>query len=200
MKPAAAAFAVLLLAACARTEDASVSPPEGNEAVERVREEGADEREPALGEWRRAFQDEQPSLEFGPAGTAPVLTILCGERGGLLIQRAGAPAPGAAPTLSITVAGQGRQLPMAPVAGATPVQRASIPAGDTLIQQLGAASAPIQLRFGDGTPLVLPHSPMIAAFAQGCASGFTRERAEEPAGNNVQAPAATEETNAASAR
>jgi hypothetical protein len=215
MKQAAAAFSlilpVILLAACARTEDASVRPAESNEsysAVEKVRQQSGDEREATLGEWRRGFQAEQPALEFGPAGTTPLMTLICGERGGLLIQRPGAPAPGAAPMLSVTVGGQGRQLAMTPVAGPTPMQRAAIAPGDTLIQQLGAASAPIAIRFGDGTQLVLPQSPLIGQFAQGCATGFTRDAAGGTgrADGNAQAaaaaaqPAAGNEANGAAAR
>ena len=209
MKPAAAALSLILLAtACARTEDASVRPPESNgtySAVEQVRAQNGDEREPALGEWRRALQEERPALEFGPAGTAPLLTLVCGERGGLLLQRPGVIAAGAAPTLSVTVGGQGRQLPVIPVQGATPMQQAPIGPGDTLIQQLASAQGPIALRTGDGTQIILPQSPLIGQFAQGCSTGFPREAAggAEAPGGNAQAAAATpatNETNAASGR
>jgi hypothetical protein len=210
MKPAAATFSLILLAACARTEDASVRPAESNDsynAVEQVRAQSGDEREATLGEWRRGLQAEQPALEFGPAGTTPLLTFICGERGGLIIQRPGAPAPGAAPMLSVTVGGQGRQLAMSPVPGPTPMQRAAVAPGDTLIQQLGAASAPIAIRFGDGTQLVLPQSPLIGQFAQGCATGFTRDAAAGAAQGNSQAaaaasaqPAGGNEANGASGR
>lgn len=209
MKPTAAALSLILLAACARTEDASVGPDESNEsysAVEQVRAQGGDEREATLGEWRRGLQQERPALEFGPSGTAPLLTMVCGDRGGLVIQRPGAPAPGAGPMLSITVGGQGRQLQMTPVPGAVPMQQAAIAPGDTLIQQLGAAQAPIAIRFGDGTQLVLPQNALIGQFAQGCSTGFTGRgdaAAPAPAGN-AEAPAAeapaANETNAAAGR
>ena len=180
---------LVLVAACARSEDASVAP--GNEsynAVEQVRTGSGDEQDPALGEWRQALQQDLAALEFGPAGTAPLISIVCGERGGLVLQRAGALPSGAAPMMSVTVAGQGRQLPVAAVPGPTPMQRASIPAGDALLAQLSGAQAPIALRFGDGTPLVLPQSPLIGAFAQSCASG-PRPRGEPPAAGNAAAPA-----------
>jgi len=207
MKPAAAAFSLILLAACARTEDASVRPAESNEsysAVERVRDEAAEDREPALGEWRRALQEERPALEFGPAGTAPLITIVCGERGGLVLQRPGAAASGTSPTLSVTVGGQGRQLPVASAGGATPMQRATLAPGDMLIQQLASATAPIALRFGDGTQLLLPQSQLIGQFAQGCSTGFPRNAGAPEADGNGQAaaaqPAPGNESNAASAR
>ena len=208
MKPAAAAFFLVLLAACARTEDASVRPAESNDSyssVEQVRDQAGEDREPALGEWRRALQEERPALEFGPAGTAPLITIICGERGGLMLQRPGAAAAGTSPTLSVTVSGQGRQLPVTVSAGATPMQSATLAPGDMLIQQLASATAPIALRFGDGTQLLLPHSPLIGQFAQGCSTGFPRNAAAAaPADGNAQAaaarPPAANEANAASGR
>jgi hypothetical protein len=210
MKPAAAAFCLILLAACARTEDASVQPAESGEnfsEVEKVRNPGSDDREPALGEWRRTLLEDRQALEFGPAGTAPLLTVVCGERGGLVLQRSGAPAAGAGTTLSVTVGGQGRQLPVAVSSGLTPMQRSTIPPGDTLIQQLAAAEDPIALRFGDGTPLILPESPLIGQFAQGCSTGFPRAGAGagaaadadgdgQAAAANAQAPAAGEANSA----
>ena len=209
MKPAAVTFSLLLmLGACARSEDASVQPAEGNgSAVEQVRTADADEQEPALGEWRRGLQEERPALEFGPAGTAPLVTLICGERGGIVIQRAGALAPGSAPSLSVTVSRQGRQLPVTAAPGPTPMQRASIPPGDTLLQQLAGAQAPIALRFGDGTSLILPQSPLIGAFATGCAEGMRQGTIGAPAaaGGNAQsdappAAAAGNEANAAAPR
>ncbi|HYJ29600.1 MAG TPA: hypothetical protein VEW25_04590 [Allosphingosinicella sp.] len=210
MKPVAAAFSLILLAACARTEDASVRPAESNDsysAVEQVRDQAGEDREPALGEWRRALQEERPALEFGPSGTAPLIMIVCGERGGLVLQRSGAPAPGASPMLSVTVGGQGRQLSVVSSGGSTPVQRTTLAPGDLLIQQLAVATAPIALRFGDGTQLLLPHSPMIGQFAQGCSTGFPRNAAAgaSTAEGNGQAaaaaqPAAANEANGAAAR
>ncbi len=181
MKRIAVPLCLALLAACARTEDASIDPGESNEsysAVERVRIGGDDEQEPALGEWRNALQEDQPALEFGPQGTAPLLSIVCGDRGGLLLQRHGAVASGPAPMMSVTVGGQSRQLPVTAVPGATPMLRASIPAGDALLAQLAEADAPIALRSGDGTPLILPQNPLIGEFARTCAGGGTRPAAE----------------------
>jgi hypothetical protein len=202
MKP----FAVLglvLLAACARSEDASVKPTESNgTSVEQVRSTGDDDQEPALGDWRMALQGERPSLEFGPQGATPVITLVCGDRGGLILQRSGALAPGSSPTLSISVSGQGRQLPVAPGTGPTPTQTVSIAPGDTLIQQMATAQAPIALRFGGDTPLILPRSPLIGQFAQTCAGGGTA-RAGGAETNSVAAAgdaAPSNETNAAVAR
>ncbi|HEX8643207.1 MAG TPA: hypothetical protein VF702_04760 [Allosphingosinicella sp.] len=204
MKPTAL-LTLVLLAACARSEDASVGAEETNGGgVEQVRSTGGDDQEPALGDWRMALQGERPSLEFGPQGATPVITMVCGDRGGLILQRNGALAPGSSPTLSISVSGQGRQLPVSPGTGPTPTQYASIAPGDTLIQQMAAAQAPIALRFGGDTPLILPRSPLIGQFAQTCAGGgesvagaTETNGAAAAAGGNSAQPA--NDTNAAPA-
>lgn len=204
MKPAAALCLILLAAACARSEDASVRPAEGNDrAVEQVRSSADDDQEPALGAWRSALREERPALEFGPEGTAPLVTLVCADRGGLVLERAGAMAPGAAPTLSVSIAGQGRQLPVSAGTGPTATQISSIAAGDTLIQQMSAAQGPIALRFGDGTPLLLPQSPLIGQFAQSCASGGAARSARGGAPAEAPAaadPAAGNATNSAAGR
>ncbi|HEY0012270.1 MAG TPA: hypothetical protein VGB79_05400 [Allosphingosinicella sp.] len=171
MKPAAF-LTLILLAACARSEPASQSSEVNNQiAVEQVRDTGGDEEETALGQWRMALQGERQALEFGPQGSAAIVTIVCGERNGLVLQRRGVLPPGTSPTLSVSVGGQGRQLPVAAGTGAVATQNASIPPGDELIQLISAAQAPISLRFGDSTPLLLPPNALIGQFAQSCASG-----------------------------
>jgi hypothetical protein len=200
MKPAAA-LALILLAACARTEDAGVRAPESNDSnriAEQVRPPAADPQEPALGEWRLGLQQERQALEFGPAGTTPLVTVVCGDRGGFVLERPGVLPPGAAPSLGIAIAGgQPRRLPLTTGTGATAVQSATIPAGDPLLQQLAAAQGPIALRFGDGTPLVLPQSPLIGQFAGSCNNGRPIAGAPEangqaPAADNAAAANATE--------
>jgi hypothetical protein len=191
MKRFAVPISLALLAACARTEDADAGG--GNESyagVEQVRSGDTEEQEPSLGEWRNGLMEDQAALEFGPRGTAPLLSIVCAERGGLIFQRHGAVASGAAPMMSISVAGQGRQLPVTPVAGATPMLRASVASGDALLTQLANAQGPITLRSGDGTPLILPPSPLIGRFAEGCATGRQQSRtAAGAAGENQALPA-----------
>ena len=194
MKRLAIPFSLILLAGCARTEDASVDPGGGNESyngVEQVRSGEGDEQEPALGEWRRSLQEERAAIEFGPQGTAPLLSIVCADRGGLILQRHGAVATGAAPMMSVSVGGQGRQLPVTAVTGTSPMLRASIPSGDSLLAQLSDAQAPITFRSSDGTPLILPPSPLIGEFVQGCAGTIVLRRtapAGSAAGNQVAAP------------
>lgn len=206
MKPAAALTLILLAGACARSEDASVPADSNDISVEQVRATAGDEEDTALGQWRMALQGDRAALEFGPQGATPVITMVCGARGGLMLQRNGALAPGSSPTLSVSVAGQGRQLPVVAGTGATPTQAASIAPGDTLIQQLSAAQGPIALRYGGDMPLILPPSPLIGQFAQTCAGGGAARVAPSPDANvampaeaaNAAAPAA--ETNAVTGR
>jgi hypothetical protein len=197
MKPAAA-FALILLAACARSEEAKVRPLEGNETNKAVAQTRASDNasdEQAIGEWRLGLQQERQALEFGSAGTVPLITIVCGDRGGFVLERPGVLPPGAAPSLGIAIGGgQARQLPLTTGTGATAVQSATITAGDPLLQQLAGAQAPIVLRFGDATPLVLPHSPLIGQFGSTCADGRplggpAEQNATAPAADNAQSSA-----------
>jgi hypothetical protein len=206
MKPAAflplILPAFLLAAACARSEPASDTPVDTNQtAVEKVRNTGGGEEETALGQWRVALQGDRQGLEFGPQGAAALVTMVCGERNGVVIQRRGVLPPGAAPTLSVSVGGQGRQLPVAAGTGAVATQNASIPPGDELIQLIATARAPISLRFGDSTPLILPPSALIGQFAQSCASGAAGRIESGAEGNSLGAApgnaAAPAELNAA---
>jgi hypothetical protein len=191
MKVFAAISCLAVLSACARTEDANVVGNEGYEGVEQVRDEG-DEQDVAVGQWRRSLQEERPALEFGPQGTAPVLSIVCADRGGLVLQRHGAVASGAAPTISVSVGAQGRQLPATAAGGTTPMLSASIPAGDALLTQLAEATGPITMRTGDGTPLILPPNELIGQFARSCAEGRAGEAVPAPAdGGNAAEPSAS---------
>jgi len=74
-------LSLVLLAACARSEDASVVV-DTNElrAVEQVRAPEQDDEELALGEWRETLQDEHPALEFGPNGAPPLFSLRCDAR------------------------------------------------------------------------------------------------------------------------
>lgn len=205
MKPAVL-FSLILVAACARSEDASVRPAESNDsAAQQPRRDASEEQELTVGEWREALEGERPSLEFGPAGTTPILTIVCGEGGGLVVARRGSLPAGASAMLGVTVGTQTRQLPVTVGTGATETQNAAIPAADPLIAQWAAAQAPVTMRFGDGTPLLLPPTPLLGTFSRTCASGGGRATAPAAAGaepgaaDNAAAPAGNE-TNAAAER
>jgi len=191
-------FALILLAGCARSEEASFTPADNasGQAVERVRTPDTDEQELTLGEWRAGLQDEQPTLEFGPVGAAPLFSLRCDARRGTLLQRHGAAPAGDLPVMLITVGSETRRLAVASAGGAIPMLRATLPSTDTFRTVLANAASPIIVRIGDSPPLVLPPSPLIGTYATGCANGENQRRAEgEVVGNqaaaaNSAAPAA----------
>lgn len=196
MKPAVLpTLALLLLAGCARDENADVRPAEAN-GVERVGDNEQEDQRPALGEWRRTLVQDQPALEFGPFGTPPLISVVCGEDRGLVLQRPGPLAPDAEPKVAVTVGGQTGEVPVTGVGGTTPLQRAAIRAGDALLGRVSNAQGPILLRFGDGTPIVLPASPLIGQFVQSCATGEHPAAGVLPPAGNEQAQAEAPADNA----
>jgi len=183
-------FAVLMLAACARSEDASILAEDNDQArtVEHVRTPEQDDEAVALGEWRASVQDDANVLEFGPAGATPVFSLRCDGRRGLFLQRHGAAAAGDLPTMLLTMGSETRRLAVAAVSGATPLLRAGIMPQDPLLDQLARNAGPIVIRVGDSPPLVLPPAPAIATYVNGCES--VRADGDVPDGAvNVAVPA-----------
>ena len=184
-------FALILLAGCARSEEASFTPADNasGQAVERVRTPDTDEQELTLGEWRPGLQEEQPTLEFGPGGAAPLFSLRCDARRGTLLQRHGAASAGDLPVMLITVGSETRRLAVASAGGAIPMLRATLPSTDTFRTVLAGAASPIIVRIGDSPPLVLPPSPLIGTYSTGCANGENQRRSEVEAASNQAASA-----------
>lgn len=185
MTRTAAALAILLLTACARSEEASMVPADANQALQKVEtvRPDRDDGEIALGTWREALQDDQRALEFGPTGAPALFSLRCDARR-LLLQRHGPPPAGELPVMRVQVGGETRQLAVTAGAGANPMLRAALAAGDPLLAALGRSGAPLSIRVGDTAALNLPPSPLVATYATQCAGG----QAEEVAGNSA-APA-----------
>lgn len=165
--------AIVLLAGCARSEDASVTPAEANQAgpvVEQVRPERDDE-EPALGQWRDALQGEQRVIEFGPTGAPPLFSIGCDTRRGILIQRHGLEPTGDLPVMLVTVGSETRRLSVSGGDGPIPMLRATLNGVDPLTANLARAAGPITIRIGDSPPLILPASPLVGTYVSRCSSG-----------------------------
>lgn len=163
---------IVLLAGCARSEDASLLPPGNDSAstVEQVRPERDDE-EPALGEWRATLQDEQRAIEFGPRGAAPLFSIACDSRRGLLLQRHGLEPAGDLPVMLVSVGSETRRLAVTAGDGPIPMLRASLAGSDTLVAALSRTTMPIAIRIGDSPPLILPASPTIGGYIGECQAG-----------------------------
>ena len=196
---------VLILAGCARSEEASmVADPNSIEAVERVRTPEADDQEVAIGAWRETLQDDQAALEFGPTGTPPLFSLRCDARRSVYVQRHGTITTGDLPMMLITVGSETRRLAVTTVGGTVPMLRASLAPSDTLIETLAGAETPITVRVGDTPPLVMPPNPSIGAFLGRCQTGTSTAPGEgggnaasaneaaaaEPAEANQAAPAA----------
>ena len=176
-----------LLAACARSEDASNTTIDSNAlAVERVRSLDESDQQVALGDWRESLQDEYAALEFGPAGAPPIFSLRCDERRGVLLQRHGTAPTGDLPMMLVTIGNDTRRLAVTSAGGTIPMLRASLPPQDSLLGRLANVAEPITIRIGDSAPLVLPASPSIATFVASCAS-TERPRPTAAADNSVEA-------------
>src|ERR1044071_2936700 len=139
-------FALLLLAGCARSEDANLLPIEGNSRIpEQVRPDRSDE-EPALGAWRDTIQDTQRALEFGPQGAPPLFSLACDERHSLILQRHGIQPAGDLPVMMLSVGSEARRLAVTGGNGPIPLLRATLSPSDQLNEILSHASGPITIR------------------------------------------------------
>lgn len=180
-------LALILLAGCARSEEASNAPLDGNAlAVERVRALDQSDQELALGEWRESLQEDFAALEFGPAGAPPIFSLRCDERGGVLLQRHGTPPSGDLPMMLVTIGNDTRRLAVTSAGGTIPMLRATVNPQDQLLQRLGDVAAAITIRIGDSPPLVVPPSPQFGPFIAGCASA-DRRRSGAVANNSSEA-------------
>ena len=180
-------FAILLLAGCARSEDASVTVDMNRIAPDIALRNGVEE-EIAAGNWREGAQDNSPALEFVDGAAEPLFSLRCGEAGGLMLQRHGAGESSANATIAISVGRERRELP-ASLAGPG-LLRAALPAGDALIAALGGAATPIGARATGTAPLLLPPGPPVSTFVARCVGN--QAAAPAPADSNagnVAAPA-----------
>ena len=186
-------LAFFVLAACARSEDASVmiDPTALAPAIEqRPVTSSGDEEEIANGVWRDALQEQVAALEFTPPEGAALFSLRCGEAGGVFLQRHGTAPAGETPTMNVMVGRESRRLPLATIAAPTTLLRATLDAGDPLIAALAGAATPITIRVGAAPPLVLPPGPQLATFLPRCAPAETGVQANGSAGNtSVGAPA-----------
>jgi hypothetical protein len=183
-------IAFVLLAGCARSEEANLLPADTNGSTriaEQVRPERADE-EPALGAWRDTIQDTQRALEFGPQGAPPLFSLACDARRGLLLQRHGIQPAGDLPVMLVSVGSETRRLAVTGGDGPIPMLRASLSPSDELATNLSRAAEPIAIRIGDSPPLILPPSQLIGTYIGQCASGGLPTSRSETT-SNATAPA-----------
>jgi hypothetical protein len=182
-------LALLLLAGCARSEEASLVADTNELQVERVRTPERDDEAIALGAWRDALQEDVPVLEFGPVGTPPAFSLRCDARRSIFLQRHGAAPAGDLPMMLVSTGNETRRLAVTNIGGTSPMLRASLPPSDNLVARLGAADARITIRVGDAAPLVLPPDPAIGAFIARCSSGGAAPPADAAGNAAAEAPA-----------
>ncbi len=197
----APAAALALLAGCARSEEASLVPPDGKEGYNQVKSVGTpeeDDREPAIGQWRSSLQENVQALEFGPMGTEPLFSLLCTGNRSVLLQRHGGIPAGPIPVMQISKGELNERLQPAAGGGAIQMLRVETPLGSPLAEMVAAGGEPLMIRLGDGVPLVLPSSPLIGDYLRGCATGGglpvgqgrPAGQQQPAAGGNTAAPAA----------
>ena len=185
-------LSLVLLAACARSEDASVVVDTNELSAQEVRTTEQDDEELALGAWRESLQDEHAALEFGPNGAPPLFSLRCDERRSVFLQRHGAAPSGDLPVMLISIGSETRRLAVTNVGGAVPMLRASLAPSDTLVETFATAATPITVRVGAAPPMVLPPSPNIGQFLGNCEGG-----PRQSAGGNESAGNASAEANSA---
>lgn len=176
--------ALLLLAACARSEDARDAQT-ANTALPTVNTADlSEEDELSIGSWQSGLQDTQAVLEFGPVGAPARFTFACDARRNLVLQWPGAAPSGDLPNMLVTVGSETRRLAVVGAGTANPVLRATLPANDPFMRVLTTASARIFVRIGDAEPLVMPQSPLIGAYARQCANGEVQANLPAAGGNS----------------
>lgn len=181
--------ALVLLAACARSEEAHYTQAENIPQPALNNADLGEEDELAIGTWQTVLQDNQPVLEFGPVGAPARFSLGCDARRNLILQWPGAAQGGELPNMLVTVGSETRRLAVTSDGSGTPVLRAALPANDPFMRVLTGATARIYVRLGDAgdtPPLVLPPSPTIATYARQCANGEV-QAAAPGADNGIEA-------------
>jgi hypothetical protein len=165
------ALALLLIAGCARSEDANLVPPDSNQGYNQVGKVGTpeqDDREPAIGQWRASLQENVQALEFGPMGTGPLFSLLCTGNQSVLLQRHGGAPAGPLPAMQVTIGELNERLAVTAGGGTIPMLRAEVPLNSRIAAALGSAAQPFSIRSEDGAPLIIPASPLIADYLRHC--------------------------------
>jgi len=190
-------FALLLVAGCARSEEASLVPPDSNQGYNQVGSVGtpeADDREPAIGQWRASLQEDVQALEFGPMGTEPLFSLLCSGNRRVLLQRHGGAPAGPLPAMLVEKGQLNQRLPVTAAGGTIPLLRAELPLDSPFAQAIAGGTDPLMVRLDDGAPLILPPSPLIGDYLRSCATAGPL-----PAGSGASAAGNTQAGNSAGA-
>ena len=194
MRRIAFAVALVALAGCARSEEASLVPPDSNQGYNQAGRVGIpeqDDREPAIGQWRASLQENVQALEFGPMGTGPLISLLCTGEGSVLLQRHGGAPAGPLPSMQVSKGEMNERLQVTAGGGTIPMLRAEVPLDSPLAQALADEREPLMIGLDDAAPTVLPPSPLIGDYLESCATArpLPAEAGAGAADGNAAAPA-----------
>jgi len=194
MRFAPAALALLILAGCARSEEASLVQPDSKEGYNQVGKVGSpeeDDREPAIGQWRASLQENFQALEFGPVGTEPLFSLLCTGNRSVMLQRHGGAPAGPLPAMLVTKGQLNQRFPVTMGGGTIPLLRAELPLQSPLAEAIAGGADPLLVSLDDGAPMVLPPSQLIADYLRSCATARPVQAASgasnSQGGNNAAA-------------
>lgn len=202
-------LAVLALAGCARSEEASLIPPDSNMGYNQVGRVGMpqeEDREPAIGQWRASLQENVQALEFGPMGTEPLFSLLCSGNRAVWLQRHGGAPAGPVPDMQVERGDVSERLAVTVTGGAVPMLRAEVQLASPLAQAIAAQGEVLVITLGDTAPLILPANPVVADYLRSCQTATplpTTAGADAATGNsaaaggNTAAPAPAPAANAA---
>jgi len=179
MVRALAFISIAALAACADREepDRDPPPPSGYNMIDDVQVNdpgglvGA-QQSPATattpGVWRPDTVGAMRGVSFVPPEGEPLLRMFCDGRRGMVVERTALVPSGEIDMMTFRVRDRGRQLAVNPTGPDGTVLRAMLPLRGDLIAALQAGPAPIQVSVGEGAPLSLPPSPLVAMLATDC--------------------------------
>ncbi len=179
--------AILALAACAQSEEASLVPPQEDDGYNLVSpvKTLATEGDLAVGGWASSRQDDEPVMQFGSPATEPLFSFRCDEGGGLILQRHGVIAGPGMNLMHVEAGGGARRLTVSPAEGPLPMLRGSVPADSDLVRELASSKDRITVKIGDGEGLVMPSSPLLGEFIRSCPA----ERSDSELTGNAAAAA-----------
>lgn len=181
-------FALLLLAGCARSEDSRDVQTDNTPLPALNVSDLGEEDELSIGTWQTGLQDDQTVLEFGPVGAPARFSLICDARRNLVLQWPGAAPGGELPNMLVTVGSETRRLALVSSTGTgNPMLRGTLPGNDPFMRVLTGATTRIFVRIGDAEPLVMPQSPLIAAYARQCTNGEVQPNAPAAIGNSIEA-------------
>lgn len=166
--------ALLLLAACADSQDPEPTPMEGgpyNMIDPVVNPVAGEPLRPEAGQWVRGNIGGREAILFDPVSGNPVFAMFCDSRDGLILERRGVLPSGPHRMMDIAFGNVRESLATNEVENGGPVLRAQIPFSSPLFTRLRDFDGAISVSVGRAQPIALPADPMIAEIVRTCTTG-----------------------------